>query len=89
MSYKFTFSISCERQIDKASRKNPILRKAITNKINEIIVDPSRFKPLAYDLAGECRVHILRCFVLKFAIDEKAKLVVFVFFGHHDDAYRR
>ena len=87
MSYKFTFAISCEKQIDKATRKNLLLRKIINNKINEIILNPAHYKPLRYDLAGERSVHIMKSFVLKFKIDEPNKVVIFIFFGHHDQAY--
>ena len=87
MSYEFTFTVLCEKQIDKATRKNPVLRKIINNKINEIIINPHHYKPLRNELAGERRVHILKNQVLKFTIDEQNKMVIFIFFGHHDDAY--
>jgi mRNA-degrading endonuclease RelE of RelBE toxin-antitoxin system len=57
--------------------------------MNEIILNPQHYKPLKYDLAGERRVHIMKSFVLKFEIDEAAKTVKFIFFGHHDEAYKR
>ena len=87
MSYKFTFTVICEKQIDKATRKNSLLRKIIENKITEIIINPYHYKPLAYDLAGERRVHIMKNQVLKFRIDEQNKIIIFIFFGHHDEAY--
>jgi len=87
MIYQFTFTSSCEKMIDKACRKNPILKKALDKKINQIIQNPSHYKPLKYDLAGERRVHILKNLVLKFEIDENEKKVIFIFFGHHDEAY--
>jgi len=87
MSYSFTFTSSCEKEIDKATRKNLVLKKIINNKINEIIENPYHYKPLRNDLVGERRVHILRNQVLKFKIDEQNKKVIFIFFGHHDDAY--
>ena len=87
MSYEFTFTIACEKHIAKAIKKNPILRKIIDNKINEIILNPPHYKPLKYTLAGERRVHIMKSFVLKFIINEQTKRVTFIFFGHHDEAY--
>ena len=59
------------------------------SKIEEIIQNPQHYKPLRYDLAGERRVHIMKSFVLKFEIHEDRKAVEFLFFGHHDEAYRR
>ena len=87
MSYTFIFLPKCERIIEKATRKNPILEKVLTKKINEIILNPTHYKPLRYDLAGERSVHVLKSFILKFTIDEQNRKVIFIFFGHHDKAY--
>jgi len=87
MSYTPDFMPSCEKTIDKATRKNSVLAKIITRKISEIIQNPHHYKPLKHDLAGERSVHILKSFVLKFIINEASKKVTFIFFGHHDDAY--
>lgn len=57
--------------------------------MQEILENPHHYKPMKYDLAGERRVHIMKSFVLKFEIDESKKLVTFLAFSHHDDAYRR
>ncbi len=87
MSYYFTFQLSCERSIEKACKKNPVMRKILESKIAEIIENPYHYKPLKYDLAGERRAHIMKSFILKFKIDEQNKKVIFIFFGHHDEAY--
>lgn len=55
--------------------------------MSEILSNPSHYKPMKYDLAGEKRVHIMKSFVLKFEIDETRKSIKFIFFGHHDEAY--
>ncbi len=80
---------SCERMIEKSCKKNPVLREALRKKMEEIVENPDHYKPLKYDFAGERRVHILKNFVLKFSIDETQKLVRFLFFGHHDEAYKK
>jgi len=80
---------SCQRTIDKACKKNPIMREALRKKMEEIILNPARYKPLRHELRSERRVHVLKSFVLKFKIDERRKLVTFLAFEHHDDAYRR
>ena len=87
--YNLEIKPSCQRDIEKLCKKNPVLRKALENKMNEILENPQHYKPLKYDLAGEKRVHIMKSFVLKFEIDENTKTVIFIFFGHHDEAYRR
>ena len=80
---------SCQNSIEKFCKKNPVLKHALENKIAEIIKNPQHYKPLKYSFAGERRVHILKSFVLKFKIDENRKIVTFIFFGHHDEAYER
>lgn len=89
MSYSFSFLPSCEKELTKHVKKNPSLKKAVYKKIKEIILDPYHYKPLRNKLAGERRVHIFKSYVLKFKIDEENNNVVFIFFGHHDVAYKR
>jgi len=89
MSYASVIEERCKRNINKVCKKNPLLRKIIENKITEIITNPYHYKPLSYDLAGERRAHIMKSFVLKFRTDEKNKSIIFFFFGHHDEAFRR
>lgn len=86
--YGLEIKPSCQNEIVKACKKNPVLKKAIENKINEILLNPAHYKPLRYDLAGERRVHILKSFVLVFEIDDNERNVTFLRFRHHDDAYR-
>jgi len=87
MNYKFTFLQGCERDIDKATKRNPLLKKILEKKINQILPDPHHYKPLRNVLVGERRVHIMNSLVLKFIIDEQNRKVIFIFFGHHDKAY--
>ena len=82
-------SEECEKSMDKLCRKNHVLKEALRKKMQEILENPKHYKPLKYDLAGERRVHIMKSFFLKFEIDEAADAVVFIFFGHHDEAFRR
>lgn len=82
-------SDACEKNVEKLCKKNPVLKEALEKKMNEIIKNPQHYKPLKYDLAGEKRVHIMKSFVFKFEVNEQNKVVRFMFFGHHDEAYRR
>lgn len=89
MSYTLDIMPSCQRTIDKACKKNATLREILRKKMNEIILNPLHYKPLMHDLAGERRVHIMKSFVLKFMVDNNKKIVTFLAFTHHDDAYKR
>ena len=87
--YNIEIKPSCQRDIEKLCKKNPVLREALEKKMNEVVQNPQHYKPLKYDLFGERRVHIMKSFVLKFEINEPEMTVIFIFFGHHDDAYKR
>lgn len=89
MTYFLEVNPKCQEEIKKNCKRNPVLEKAIRNKMGEIIENPKHYKPLRHDLAGERRVHILKSFVLKYEVNENSKIVTFIFFGHHDDAYKR
>lgn len=89
MTYQYVFHEKCKKEIDKSSKKNPVLQEALISKIREIVSNPQHYKPLKYKLAGERRVHIMKSFVLKFEIDESTKTIKFIAFGHHDEAYKR
>jgi len=65
MKYGIEIKYSCKESIKKLCKRNPILDKAINNKIEQILENPQHFKPLKYGLAGEKRVHIMKSFVLK------------------------
>ena len=89
MRYEIEIKPSCKESINKYCKKNRVLEKAIKNKIKQILETPLHFKPLRHSLAGERRVHIMKSFVLKYEVNEKAEIVTLLFFGHHDEAYKR
>lgn len=89
MIYRIEIKPSCKESIIKLCKKNPVLEKAISNKMEQILENPQHFKLLRHDLAGERRVHIMKSFVLKDEINENTKTVTLLFFGHHDEAYKR
>ncbi|HLC48127.1 MAG TPA: type II toxin-antitoxin system mRNA interferase toxin, RelE/StbE family [Candidatus Norongarragalinales archaeon] len=59
----------------------------INRKVEEILLNPSHYKPLRGDLHGARRVHIGGSFVLLFEVDEKNRIVRLLDFGHHDKIY--
>ena len=54
-------------------------------KVQRILKDPERFKPLKWPMAGFRRVHVARVFVLVFRV--VGKDVILVRFRHHDEVY--
>ena len=87
--YNLDIHPKCKEEINKECKKNPVLKNALEKKMKKVLEDPHHYKPLKYDLAGERRVHIMKNFVLGFEIGEATKTVRFIFFGHHDEAYKR
>jgi len=87
--YNYEIVPSLQRTLNKLYKKDKKTYEAVMNKIKEILKNPEHYKPLRYDLADERRVHIMKNFVLKFEINENTKTVIFLFFGHHDEAYLR
>lgn len=72
----------------KMAKKDPKQISTITRKIQEILKNPHRFKPLHFPLAGLRRVHF-GSYVLLFSIDEARKTVVLEDYEHHDKIYRK
>ena len=87
--YQYEIIPSLQTTLNKLSKKDKKTYEVVMKKIEEILENPQRYKPLRHDLAGERRVHIMKSFVLKFEVNEAAKTVKFFFFGHHDEAYKR
>lgn len=77
-----------DRIFKKLARRNPDQLRAIGEKIEEILGDTYRFKPMHYPLAGIRRVHFGN-FVLLYSIDEQRKTVVLEDYEHHDRVYRK
>ncbi len=87
--YNYEIIPSLQKTLNKLSKKDKKTYEAVINKIEEILQNPQHYKPLKYDLAGERRVHVMKNFVLKFEVNESMRAVRFIFFGHHDEAFRR
>jgi YafQ family addiction module toxin component len=73
------------RQLEK---KNPKQLEIIFKKVEELVLDPHRYKNLRWPLNHWKRVHIDKHFVLTFSIDEKTKTITLEDYNHHDKIYR-
>ncbi len=72
------------RQLEK---KNPKQLEIIFKKVEELVLDPHRYKNLRWPLNHWKRVHIDKHFVLTFSIDEKTKTITLEDYDHHDKIY--
>jgi len=77
-----------DRVFRKLAKKNPTQMELIARKVQEILEDPHRFKPMHFPLGGVRRVHF-GSFVLLFSIDEQRKTVTLEDYAPHDRVYGR
>jgi YafQ family addiction module toxin component len=88
MKYTDFYSEELTRKLKKIKKKDKYLFDIIMDKIDEIIENPTRYKPLRYKMKDYRRVHIKKSFVLIFKVDEDNQTIKFEDFEHHDKIYR-
>jgi mRNA-degrading endonuclease RelE of RelBE toxin-antitoxin system len=92
MSFSYTISDLLKKKIKKISRKDILLKKALYNKINEIINSNDKtilhYKFLRHDLKKRQRVHIKKHFVLVFKYLKEEKIIIFLDIDNHKNIYK-
>ena len=86
--YALAVKEGVDRKFTKLARKDPRRLEAVRKKVQEILADPHRFKPLRAPMHGLRRVHV-GPFVLVYEIDEANRTVILWDFEHHDRVYLR
>jgi len=89
MAYSLEYKEIARQEIRKHCKKNKEMEKAIRRKLKQVLENPSYFKPLRKPMQNLRRVHIMKSFVLKYIVNEENKIVKFIAFEHHDNAYKR
>lgn len=87
--YDYHIEEKLKAALNQAYKKDKKLYDAVLKKIEEILENPHRYKPLRYDLKGLKRVHLKKSFVLVFEIDDDEKVVRFLDLDHHDTIYKK
>ncbi len=87
MTYGLEASAEADKKFQKLAKRNIKRMEIVNKKVQQILENPYRFKPLMGDMKGSRRVHIDRSFVLIYDIDERRKTVRLLDYGHHDDVY--
>ena len=84
------YSLEIEQEVyktfKKLAKKDPPQLNAVKKKIDQILNDPTQFKPLKHPLQGLWRVHV-GSYVLIYEVCEEAKTVRLIKYKHHDEAY--
>jgi mRNA-degrading endonuclease RelE of RelBE toxin-antitoxin system len=86
--YRLLLRRSVERTFRKLARKDPDQLRAVQSKLDEVRVNPHRFKNLRVPLQHLRRVHIVS-FVLVYSIDEEQKAVIVEDYDHHERIYKQ
>lgn len=87
MSYSLFVEKKLDKRLQKLAKKNPELIKALDNKLQGVLQDPYRFKPLNAPMQGIRRIHVFKSFVACYEIIENKKQVKLLEVEHHDNAY--
>jgi mRNA interferase RelE/StbE len=86
--YKLAIKNSLDKKFKKLQRKDKEVLQLINRKVQDILTDPYRFKPLKKPLQNKRRVHVGGSFVPVYGIDKKEKIVTLLDFDHHDNIYK-
>jgi Plasmid stabilisation system protein. len=85
--YKLAVKESLDKKFKRLRKKDKEILRFINRKVQDILKDPYRFKPLRKPLQNKRRVHVGGSFVLIYEINEKEKIVTLFDFDHHDNIY--
>ena len=86
--YKLVVKESLDKKFKRLQKKDKEMLRLINRKVQDILEDPHRFKPLRKPLQNKRRVHVGGSFVLIYEINEKEKIVTLFDFDHHDNIYK-
>ena len=86
--YRLAVKENLDKKFKKLQKKDKEMLRIIERKVQDILEDPYRFKPLRKPLQNKRRVHIAGSFVLIYEIDEEGKIVTLLDFDHHDNVYK-
>ncbi len=86
--YRLAVKESLDRKFKKLQKKDKEMLGLIDRKVQDILQDPFRFKPLRKPLQNKRRVHVGGSFVLVYEINEEEKIVTLLDFDHHDNVYK-
>jgi len=86
--YRLAIKEKLDKKFKKLQKKDKEMLRLIERKVQDILEDPYRFKPLRKPFHNKRRVHIGGSFVLIYEIDEEEKIVTLFDFDHHDNVYK-
>jgi YafQ family addiction module toxin component len=86
--YSLDIDIELLKKFDKLKKKNKKQLDIILKKVEEVLINPNRYKNLRAPLNEWKRIHIDKHFVLTFSVNEDSKTVTLEDYEHHDNIYK-
>jgi addiction module RelE/StbE family toxin len=86
--YNLIIQPTADKAFKKLAKKDKEQLTRIEKKIQQILEDPYRFKPMRFPLDG-CRRVQVGSFVILFEIDELTTTVTILDYDHHDNIYQK
>ncbi|MDA8079536.1 MAG: type II toxin-antitoxin system RelE/ParE family toxin [Nitrospiraceae bacterium] len=86
--YRLAIKESLDKKFKRLQKKDKDLLQSIDKKVQDILENPHRFKPLRKPLQNKRRVHVGGSFVLVYELDEEEQVVTLLDFEHHDNVYK-
>ena len=86
--YKLEIKPTADKAFKKLAKKDKEQYRRVDAKIQQILEDPYRFKPMRFPLDGCRRVHV-GSFVILYKIDEHNSTVTILDYDHHDNIYEK
>jgi YafQ family addiction module toxin component len=86
--YRLAIKEKLDKKFKKLQKKDKEMLRIIERKVQDILEDPYRFKPLRKPLQNKRRVHISGSFVLIYEVNEEEQMVTLFDFDHHDNVYK-
>ena len=87
MSWDLEVSPEFERDYRKLCARNAGFKRAVDNKVAQILQNPLHYKPLHAQLQGVRRVHVAGSYVLLSEPLLEKQVVRLLRLAHHDEAY--
>jgi mRNA interferase RelE/StbE len=77
-----------DKKFKKLQKKDKEMLRLIERRVQEVLENPYRLKPLRKPLQNKRRVHVGGAFVLVYEVNEKEKIVILMECDHHDNVYK-
>ena len=91
--FEFDFSYEFRKILDKLSKKDPVIARAINRKVKEIISRDNEsitaYKNLRHDLKNLKRIHITEWLVMAFEANLEENFILFVNIASRDEVYKK